>query len=209
MSTRRDNHSSLGMRKFAGRAAGVASLAIGLAVAAGALAAEVAVISEGGTASVWRFAPGVPKVLPGYPDSVADKTEDVCVGLGYLLNPDGSTSDIAVLNSWGSRTPEDKVPEGHFDPYARYAAAALMQWRFVPVGGGHANIKPIYTAATFTFSTNAEADRENLRARCVIEDLSGFVTKARADAYKKGNIKKSEMARDRTQNAVTFPTRGQ
>ena len=209
MSTNRKNEPGWTMNRQVGGIVRVASIVFGLAVGAGALASEIAIISEGGTASIWRPAPGVPVVVPGYPDSVADKSEDVCVSLGYQLKADGTTSDIAVLTSWGSKTPAGNAPEGHFDAYAQYAAAALTQWRFAPVGGGNANIKPLYTAATFAFSTNAEADRQALRAHCVIENLSGFIAKARADAYKKGNIKKSEMARDRTQTAPTFPTRSQ
>jgi hypothetical protein len=197
------------MKKLNGKTIGIASVVLGLVVAVGALAADVAIISEGGTASLWRPAPGVPVVMPGYPESVTDKSEDVCVGIGYLLKADGSTSDVAILNSWGSNTPEGNAPEGHFNPYALYAAAAVLKWRFTPVGGGQANIKPMYTAASFAFTTNAQTDPKPLRERCVIADLAGFVAKARQAAYKRGNVKKAEMARDRVQAPPTITTRGQ
>jgi len=179
----------------------IASAVFGLAMIGGSLAADrVAILSEGAAASLWSPAPGVARVLPPYPANLADKSEDACVSLGYLLKEDGSTSDFAVLTSWGSKTTEGKAPAGHFDPYAQSASAAVKEWRFVPAGGGHANIKPIYTAATFAFSSNPATDLKPLRDHCVIADLPEFIKRAQEDAYKKGNLNKGQMQRDRTQN---------
>ncbi len=85
----------------------------------------------------------------------------------------------------------------------------LGQWRFVPVDGGNASIKPVYTAATFAFTTNAGTDREQLRSHCVIADLPEFIKKAQEDAYKKGNLNKGQMERNRVQNPpmIQPPTR--
>lgn len=176
-------------------------LGLGLAFVAGALAADrVTILSEGGASGFWRPASASSQPQPPYPASLADKSEDVCVSLGYMLNADGSTSDLALLTSWGSKQPKDGAGPGQYQPFTQYAAAVVKQWRFVPVDGGHASMKPVYTAASFAFTTNAATDREQLRAHCVIADLPEFIKKAQEDAYKKGNLNKGQMQRDRAQS---------
>lgn len=181
-------------------------LGLGLAVVADVLAADrVTVLSEGSASGFWRPASASSQPQPPYPASLADKSEDVCVSLGYMLNADGTTSDLALLTSWGSKEPKGGADSARYQPFTQYAAATLKQWRFVPVDGGHASIKQVYTAATFAFTTNAATDREQLRAHCVIANLPEFIKQAQEAAYKKGNLNKGQMERNRAQNPPVIP----
>ena len=45
-----------------------------------------------------------------------------------------------------------------------------------------------------------QTDREQLRSHCVIADLPEFIKKAQEEAYKKGNLNKGQMERNRVQN---------
>jgi hypothetical protein len=177
-----------------------------LAAVGGAAAADKAtILSEGGASQYWR--PVAETIaMPAYPGIVADKSEDVCVGVGYLLNPDGSTSDFAVLNAWGSKT-EGKTPtDPHFLPFAQNALAAVQRWKFTSTSGAGSQVKPIYTAATFAFTTTAGSDAAALRGRCTIADLPDFIAKAQAEAYRRrGNLNKNTMDRNRTQNPGEIP----
>ena len=172
-----------------------------------ALAADrVTIVSEGVSASVWRPDPAVPPMTAAYPSKIVDKTEDVCIGIGYLLKEDGSTSDYSLLTSWGSKDEAGAQPGGRLDPFAQNAVAAVSRWRFVPLDGGKRSaLKPLYTAATFAFSSNPAADLEALRGHCTIADLPAFVAKAQAAAYKKGNLNKGQMERNRAQNPAAIP----
>jgi hypothetical protein len=185
------------------------SVLCGLVLAVAALAAErLTIVSEGASASLWRPDPAVPAMVPGYPSKLADKSEDVCIGIGFLLKEDGSTSDFSLLSSWGSKGQQGPGSGGRLDPFAQNAVAVVQRWRFVPLdGGGRTALKPLYTAATFAFSTNPTADLEALRGHCIIADLPAFVAKAQADAYKKGNLNKGQMERNRVQNPPTIPLR--
>ena len=171
-----------------------------LVTACAATAADKAsILSEGGAAQFWRPIPET-IAMPGYPGIVADKSEDVCIGVGYMLNPDGSTSEFAVLNAWGSKTAEAKPTDPHFLPFSQNSLAAVQRWKFASVAGEGARMKPIYTAATFAFSTTAGADTSAVRNRCTIADLGEFIAKAQAEAYRRrGNLNKGVLDRNRTQ----------
>lgn len=183
------------------------SLLLGLASANGAGAADrPSVISEGGASAFWSPAPG-PKVMPGYPSTASDQSEDVCVSIGYLLNKDGSTSDFSLLKSYGANTPDSVKGRSKLTPYAQLAMAAVQRWKYVPAQAGDAEIKPLYTAASFAFSNNPAADKEQIRQRCVVSDLSAFITKAQEEAYKRGDLNKGRMDRARNMNPPMVESR--
>ena len=175
---------------------------LGLAPAVGALAAErMTVVNERAVAKDWVPDPAKSRMLPGYPSTFADKTEDACVSIGYLLNRDGSTSDFTLLKSWGAETPENSRNRSHLDALAQAAVATVQAWRFVPSSGNRAKVRPIYTAATFGFTSKGPADRVAAQSHCAIADLPSFVAKAQAMAYRRGNLQKGRLERDRVENA--------
>jgi hypothetical protein len=155
------------------------------------------ILNEGDTAGLWR--PVAETIaMPAYPGIVADKSEDVCVNIGYLLKEDGSTSDFAVLSAWGSTTDKTKPTNPHFLPFSQNALAAVQRWRFQSVAGATAKMRPTYTSATFAFSTTG-ADINGVKNHCRIEDLKGFIASAQAEASKR-DINRGRMERARMQN---------
>jgi hypothetical protein len=166
--------------------------------ATAALAAErLTVLSEGGAAAHWR--PVAETIaVPAYPGILADKSEDVCIGVGYMLKADGSTSEFALLTAWGSKAGKAKADDPRFTPFAQNSLAAVQRWKFTSTAAAGTKINPIYTAATFAFSSNPAADVGQLKAHCVIADLSDFIADAQAEAYRRrGNLDKGRMDRAR------------
>lgn len=175
---------------------------LGLVPAVAVFAAErMTVVNERAVAKDWVADPAQSRMVPGYPSTFADKSEDACVSIGYLLNRDGSTSDFTLLKSWGEKTREDSSDRVHLDALAQAAVAAVQAWRFVPAPGNRSRIRPVYTAATFGFSSKGAGEREAAKSRCSISDLPSFVAKAQAMAYRRGNLQKGRLERDRVENA--------
>ena len=182
------------------------ALAMLLAAGSAAAADKATILSEGGAGQYWR--PVAETIaMPAYPGIIADKSEDVCIGVGYMLNSDGSTSDFAMLNAWGSKTDKKtKATNPHFVAFAQNSLAAVQRWKFSSTSGRGAKVKPIYTAATFAFTTTPGADVAALRGHCTIADLSDFIAKAQAEAYgRRGNLNKNTMDRNRAQNLPEIP----
>jgi hypothetical protein len=171
-----------------------------LLVAGSGLASDhLIIVSEGGTGKDWKPAPDLAPASPAYPGVVADKSDQVCVSVGYLLNKDGSTSDFTLLKSWSAKHPAGAELDTYVDPFARNALAAVQRWRFVPVREG-STPRAAYTSASFAFSTDPAADQSALRGHCGIDNLKAFIAKKQADAYQRGNLKKGEIDRDRVNN---------
>ena len=62
-----------------------------LAGASPASAADkVRVVNEGGIRDEWTLAPGAKLAAPGYPAAFANRGENVCMAIGYRINPDGT-----------------------------------------------------------------------------------------------------------------------
>lgn len=143
---------------------------------------KLTILSEGDTAQYWRPIPET-MAMPGYPSIIADKSEDVCISVGYLLKEDGSTSDFALLNAWSSADESAKASDKRFLAFAQNSLAAVQRWRFSSTAGPSAKTQQLYTAASFAFSTHG-TDVGQLRGRCQVRDLSDFIAKARAEASK-------------------------
>jgi hypothetical protein len=177
--------------------------ALVLAFAGVAVAEErLTILNEGDTASLWR--PVAETIaMPAYPGVVTDKSEDVCVSVGYLLKEDGSTSDYAVLDAWGSKTDRAKPTDPHFLPFSQNALAAVQRWRFESIAGSSAKLRPVYTSATFGFTTTG-APVEDLKGRCRIADLPSFIKKAQEQAYRRGDLNKGRIDRSRVENPAVL-----
>lgn len=174
----------------------IATLLLALLAASGAaLAGErTAIVSASKLPDSWSPAPGAEAAVPAYPSIVADKTETACVTVGFLIKPDGSTGDASLLKSWSARHGDDDSNADFIDPFARNAIAAVERWRFVPAKG---KPRQTYTSASFAFSAGAGVDQGSLRAHCEIDNLSAFIAKVQAENYRRGDLKKGEMERDR------------
>lgn len=148
-----------------------------LLVAAQASAGErIKVKDEGGIRDAWNLAPGTQLVVPPYPPEHAANKADVCVAVGYLIGKDGTTSEFSMLKSWSSTKPAGDG-DAYWGAFARYASAALSQWRFAPKPEV-ADPKPVYTVATFVFSDRPTAE---LRGKCAIPSLQMHLLELRND----------------------------
>ncbi len=129
---------------------------------------RIEVVNEGGIRDHWMLAPGVPLAVPQYPAQFAHRHDAVCIGVGYLLKPDGTTADFALLKGWtsaGAGEPE----AGYWSAFAEAAADALKQWRFKP-RPEVAQAKPVYTVATFVFGNGPGAAAQQ-RSKCAVPNL--------------------------------------
>lgn len=150
------------------------------------------VVNEGGIRDEWMLADGVKLAAPGYPAAFAARGDNVCVAVGYLINPDGSTGDYTLLKSWTSSSGDREPEPEFFDAFSRASAAALSQWRFKPrpeVG----TPRPVMTVATMTFMGKQAEDPAGLRARCAVSDLASLIEQAKVERAKRGDLNRSQL----------------
>ncbi|CAN5282809.1 hypothetical protein BH11PSE14_BH11PSE14_06660 [soil metagenome] len=152
-----------------------------------------ATVSESEAATYWQ--PKSPMTEPALPVSAPDASEDVCVSLGYMVKADGTTSDYALLRSWGSKHPRGIPDSAAYSVYSRTAVAATMQHSFTAAPSMAAKPVSIFTATTFAFPA-AGGDRAAVRARCAIANLPDFVRRAQEDSYRRrGDLNKGRVDR--------------
>ncbi|MCI4568620.1 hypothetical protein [Lysobacter sp. CFH 32150] len=146
------------------------------ALCAPVLAAEgIRVVNEGGIRDEWTLPQGYKLAMPVYPAAYVEQPAEVCVALGYLINPDGSTSDFALLKSWTSVDVPNKGSQDYWAAFANAAAQALSQWRFQPRPEVTAP-RPVYTVATMIFAGSSD-----LRSHCAIPNLATRLRELRQD----------------------------
>ncbi len=140
--------------------------------------------NEGDIRERWMLADGVKLAAPGYPAKFAERGDNVCVAVGYAIQPDGTTSDFSLLKSWSSSTGEEEPSEGFWDAFAQASAGALSQWKFKPRPEVTAP-DTTYTVATMQFMGKQATDGAALRAHCSIPDLAALIQKNKAYHYEK------------------------
>lgn len=156
----------------------VTALCLGLLLASGTASAgdKIRIVNEGGIAAAWTLAPGASLPVPAYPEAYAQDQKEVCVAIGYLLNPDGTTSNFALLKSWTQDEPKRDAAE-FWQAFANDASNALARWKFAP-RPEVTDPKPVYTVATFLFAAKNPAE---LRAHCAISDLAYRIVELKQD----------------------------
>lgn len=153
-------------------------IAAGTILLAGSLAASdrIEIVSETEVGQYWTHAPGVPKVVAGYPSAASDRSQDVCVNIGYLIAPDGQTAEFFEMDSWSSASRGGRPKQKQVEAFVQIAAAAVSRWRFAPVGE---RPQPVFTSTTFAFDGSKTLSVDAIRQRCAIPNLQAFVDKAR------------------------------
>ena len=126
---------------------------------------RIPIVNENRIGDWWGIPAGSRLAPPAYPARYADDRAQVCMAVGYLLNADGTTSDLGVLKSWSAAEPR-RGRDKYWQAFADEAAAALLQWRFVPKPGEQP--RSVYTVATFLF---APSDADELARHCAIPSL--------------------------------------
>ncbi len=145
------------------------ALCLGLLLASASATADdkIRIENEGGIAKAWMLAPGATLPVPAYPAAYAQNKSQVCVAIGYLINPDGTTSDFSLLKSWSSAEPEHDADE-YWRVFAEDSSNALARWKFAP-RPAVTKPEPVYTVATFLFGAT---DAAKVRQQCSIPSLS-------------------------------------
>lgn len=144
------------------------------AVAFGAVAAEpVPIVPEGGLAADWQLQPGTSLAAPGYPGALADRGDDVCVALGYRVQPDGSTSDFVMLGGWNSSRRGGREPlANYWNAFAKAGVEAVSQWRFAPRADGPQAGEAVDTVAVLSFRGDSSSrSAHDVRMHCSVPDL--------------------------------------
>ena len=142
-------------------------------MAAAGAAEPVKVVPEGGLAKDWIVQPGNELAAPGYPGTFADRGDDVCVAIGYRVQPDGTTSDYVMLGGWNSSRRYQQPATGYWDAYSQAGAAALSQWRFAPKpGDGMESNAAVDTVVVMTFrGESSTRTTSEVRAKCAVPSL--------------------------------------
>ena len=169
------------------------AIALTLVVAQGAQAQDrVRVANEGGIRGEWMLAPGAALAAPGYPGAFASRGDNVCVAMGYRIQPDGSTSDFTLLKAWSSGGGEGEPVEGYWDAFSQASVAALQQWKFAPRPEVTKAIA-VDTVATLTFMGKQAEDPAGLRGRCKIDDLAAFLEQTKVDMAKRSDMNRKQL----------------
>lgn len=152
---------------------------VGTVMATGSIVAadRIEVVSESQLVTYWIPAPDAPKVLAGYPSAAVDGSQDVCISLGFLIAPDGRTSEFFEMDSWSSTAGGRRPKREQIEPFVQMAAAVVSRWYFIPAGE---RIQPVFTSATFGFDGSKTQGADAIRQHCAIPNLQAFVDKARA-----------------------------
>lgn len=158
---------------------------------------RIGIVSESDLPSVWVPAPGAKQYAAGYP-SVADKTQDVCIGIGYRIQKDGSTSDFNVISVWNSKDPKIETTSDRIDEFVQLAAAVVSKRRYAPAPDARPKIT--FTAATFAFSGSGTLNEATIAGHCRIEDLDAFVERTQVDAYRRGSVQRSQLEKYQREN---------
>jgi len=164
----------------------------------------VRVANEGAIRDQWMLADGVKLAAPGYPAGFAARGDNVCVAVGYRIQPDGSTGGYTLLRSWSSSSGEQEPVEGFWDAFSQASAAALTQWKFKP-RPEVATPRAVDTVATMTFMGKQAEDPAGLRGHCRVDDLASLLEKVKSDNAKRGDMNKhaiDEQYRRQLQNEM-------
>lgn len=161
---------------------------VALHATAGMAKDRVRVVNEGGIRDAWMLADGVKLAAPGYPAAFVERGDNVCMAIGYSIEPDGSTSNFALLKSWNSSAGEIEPVSGFWDGFTQAGAHALSQWKFKP-RPEVTSPQPTYTVATMHFMGKEAMDPIALRGHCAIEDLSAFLQEQKSQQYINGKDK--------------------
>lgn len=152
----------------------------------------VRVANEGAIRDQWMLADGVTLTAPGYPANFAQRGDNVCVAIGYRINPDGTTGEFTMLRGWSSSGGEKEPVVGYWDAFSQASASALAQWRFKPradVG----TARPVDTVATMTFMGKQAQDAGILRAQCKVSDLAALLEQAKVKRAERGDLNRHQL----------------
>jgi|SRR6478735_12109130 len=176
-------------------------LLLAMLPARAAWTADTEIVSEEDTGRAWSRSNHVPP--PAWP--AADLGVDrACVNLMYWIDRKGATADPLVLHAWAPGVPD--TPEGlrQLAPFAQSAALTLADWRFERAEGNSKG-RALITNVVFLFARDAGTDLAALRRECLVGDLRDFVYGKTDAGYRRGNLNKGLLERQRAEYPPTIP----
>ena len=122
----------------------------------------------------------------------------------YWIDREGGTADPLVLQAWAPGVPD--TPEGlrQLAPFAQSAALTLADWRFERAEGNSKG-RALITNVVFLFARDAGTDLAALRRECLVGDLRDFVYGKTDAGYRRGNLNKGLLERQRAEYPPTIP----
>ncbi|KGQ18424.1 hypothetical protein LF41_719 [Lysobacter dokdonensis DS-58] len=133
------------------------------------------IANEGSIGGEWKLAAGTRLAVPGYPESMKDIGDSVCIAMGYAIDKNGKTGGFTALKQWSGGG--EKQTKDYWKPYSTAAAGAVSQWAFEP-RAEIANPQRTITVATITFRGKDAMDAGQLAGHCRIEDLATTIKEA-------------------------------
>lgn len=155
----------------------VLAMCVGFVAGVVAAADRIEIVSELELGRYWQPAPDQPRIVAGYPDAAIDRSQDVCVSIGYLIGTDGRTSRFTQLSAWSSAADEERLTDKKIEPFVQISAAVVSRQQYVRAGDS--TPQPVFTSATFGFDGSKTQGSEAIRQRCAIANLQAFVDEAR------------------------------
>ncbi|MFS8138193.1 MAG: hypothetical protein ACMG50_08725 [Thermomonas sp.] len=133
-------------------------------------------MNEDALGKTWTLPPTSNLTRLGYPAEYRDHQEEVCLAIGYVINPDGHPSDLSLLKSWSSGEPK-RDANRYWGAFAGVASAELSQWRFVPKQETGLP-RAVYTVSTFLFASPSVLESSK---RCEIPNLAQRIIELKQD----------------------------
>lgn len=158
------------------------------------------VVPEGKLGGDWKVADGHQLAAPGYPES-GEIGANVCVNMGYAVEPNGNVVDLVVLKSWGNDSRGMPLAEKQITPFAQSVSHAISSWKFAPKGTG----TPERTVTSTTVAFVNGMSQADARGHCAIEDLASFLQEKRATFKRGESLKANEW--DSTYRGMNRQTR--
>ena len=120
-----------------------------------------------------------------------------------IITPPADSSPL-VLRAWAPGVPD--TPDGlrQLAPFAQSAATTLADWRFQRAEGNSKG-RPLITTVVFLFARDARTDLAALRRECLVGDLRDFVYLKTDAGYRRGNLNKGLLERQRAEYPPTIP----
>ncbi|MDI1251795.1 hypothetical protein [Thermomonas sp.] len=131
---------------------------------------KIPVVNEDALNKTWIFPPEIKLKGLAYPPEYRDHQEEVCLAIGYVINPDGHASDLSLLKSWSSGEPK-RDKDKYWAAFADATSAELSQWKFVPAPEAKSP-GAVYTVSTFVFASPSVLESSK---RCAIPSLTQHI----------------------------------
>lgn len=148
--------------------------------------------NEGQIRDQWMLVDGVKLAPPGYPQAYAERGDDMCMAVGYVIKEDGTVGDFTVLKSWTSSTGEKEPVAGYWEAFAKASADALSQWKFKPRPEVRRPV-PTQTVATLHFMGKGTNEPLAVREHCKIGDLAAYLQEVNDLSEGKDGINRNRL----------------